>query len=300
MTVGIVTVTYNSASVLEEFFASLFAQDHRDFVLYVVDNASSDATRALVEAHAGDPRVRTVWNDGNTGIARGNNIGIERALADGCDHVLLLNNDTVFEPDLISGLLRQMEAVSAEMLVPKMYYHDDPRRIWCAGGRLITWRGYTAAHYGFREPDRGQCDAPRRIDYAPTCCMLVRRAVFERLGMMDERFFVYCDDTDFCIRAKRHGVSFWYVPTPTLHHKVSSLTGTSSDFTLRMLTRGRVFLMRKHARAWTLPWHYAMLHAEMLLRMVLKGERGREFGARERGFREGLAIPLGAEAYGNG
>jgi GT2 family glycosyltransferase len=294
MTVGIVTVTYNSASVLEEFFDSLFAQDHADFVLYVVDNASRDATRTAVEARAGDPRVRPIWNDDNTGIARGNNIGIERALADGCDQVLLLNNDTVFGPGLLSGLRRALAAVGADMVVPKTYYHDAPTRIWCAGGALQRWRGYNVRHHGFGAIDRGHYDRPRRIDYAPTCCLLAARSVFERVGLMDEKFFVYCDDTDFCIRARRAGVSMWYVPEPVLWHKVSSLTGGTSDFSLRMLTRGRTYLMRKHAPAWTLPYHYTALHLEMMARMVVKGERPKDFRARERGFREGLGIPLAA------
>ena len=292
MAVGIVTVTYNSAPVLEEFFESLFAQDHADFVLYVVDNDSHDATRAMVEARQADPRVRAIWSPSNTGIARGNNLGIAQALSDGCEHVLLLNNDTVFGPELLSGLLNALGRHHADMVVPKMYYHDQPRRIWCAGGRLKPWQGYTAGHFGYDEIDHGQRDSARRIDYSPTCCFLVKRAVFETLGLMDEKFFVYCDDTDFCIRAKQHGVSLWYVPTPTLLHKVSSLTGSSSEFTLRMLTRGRAYLIRKYAPAWTLPYHFMMLHAEMVARILVRGEGVKEFGARERGFREGLSIPI--------
>lgn len=297
---GIVTVTYNSASVLEEFFASLAAQRHADYVLYVVDNASQDATRGQVEARAADARVRPIWSDTNTGIAQGNNLGIARALADGCEYVLLLNNDTVFGPDLLDGLLAAMGPLGADLLVPKMYYHDDPRRIWCAGGRLKPWQGMNAAHYGFGEIDRGQCDQPRRVDYSPTCCMLIHRSVFERVGLMDERFFVYCDDTDFCIRARRQGLALWYTPTPQLWHKVASLTGGASEFSLRMLTRGRVLLMRKHVPAWTLPYHFVVLHAEMLARLFMKGERSKDFRARERGFREGLAIPLGEGALHHG
>jgi hypothetical protein len=80
---------------------------------------------------------------------------------------------------------------------------------------------------------------------------------------------------------------------------VSSLTGATSEFSLRMMTRGRVYLMRKHAHSWALPYHFAMLHAEMFARMILKGEPWKAFRVREQGFQEGLAIPLARGARGS-
>ena len=100
--VGVVTVTYNSQQVLPDFFASLWSQTHTNFVLYAVDNASSDDSVQLVRAEA-DERIRLIENASNVGVAAGNNIGITAARNDGCEYVLLLNNDTVFSGSLLAN-----------------------------------------------------------------------------------------------------------------------------------------------------------------------------------------------------
>lgn len=246
--IGIVTVTFNSESVIDDFLASLSTQEHADFILYVVDNDSKDKTLEKLHAQWGaDERCVVIRNDKNLGIAVGNNMGIRRAQEDGCDYILLLNNDTVFESDLLSGMLKAAESLKAPMLVPKIMFAEPADTIWCAGGKFVPWRGYATAHCGEGEPDRGQYDQARRIGYAPTCCMLIRREVFDTVGLMDERYFVYYDDVDFCYRALKAGVTLWYAPTPRLQHKVSSLTGGSySPFSVTQLTRGKVIFMRKH------------------------------------------------------
>ncbi|PYV68331.1 MAG: glycosyltransferase family 2 protein, partial [Acidobacteria bacterium] len=101
--IGVVTVTYNSGTVIRDFLDSMLKQSHTDFVLYVVDNASSDDTVAIVATYR-DPRVLTIRNSENLGVAEGNNVGIRAALRDGFASVLLINNDTIFDCDVISKL----------------------------------------------------------------------------------------------------------------------------------------------------------------------------------------------------
>jgi GT2 family glycosyltransferase len=244
--VGVVTVTYNSGNVIDGFMRSMLAQSHESFILYVVDNASADKTLAALDGYV-DPRINVVANKENTGVAEGNNQGIRLAMKIGCDFVLLINNDTEFGADLIEVMLSAIERHDAEMLVPKMMFFEPKNMIWCAGGYFKRWLGYSTGHYGEGELDHGQFDAAMPIKYAPTCCMLIRSTVFDKVGLMDPRYFVYYDDTDFCWRAGELGIRFWYDPVGPLYHKVSSLTGgNQSEFAIKYATRNKVYFALKN------------------------------------------------------
>ena len=245
--IGIVTVLYNSEPVLEEFFQTLGEQTEKDFTLYLVDNASKDTSLELsrrLAATADFPCVFFAEKE-NWGVAKGNNIGIEAALADGCEYVLLSNNDIVLRPDTIENLLRGMKEMDADMAVPKIYYHDSGL-IWCAGGRYRWLMGDTQ-HIGEKEEDNGQYDSPCFTEYSPTCFMLIKSDIFRKIGMMDEKYFVYFDDTDFVYRAvKKNGKKLAYIPSSTLRHKVSTSTGQGSEFSHYMNARNGMYFARKN------------------------------------------------------
>jgi len=243
--IGVVTVTYNSEPVLQEFFDSLAIQTHKKFVLFIVDNASKDQTLAIARQPMSFPLV-LIANQDNLGVAEGNNQGISAALSSGCECVLLLNNDTVFPSNLIENLYLGLDRYHCDMTTGKMYHHDSPDHFWCAGGRFQPLLGYDIRHDGEGERDIGQFDTPRPITYTPTCCLMVRGIVFDRVGLMDPRYFVYADDVDFLYRCLKSDISLWYVPEVKLWHKVSSLTGGMSDFMVRYSTRNRVYFLRKH------------------------------------------------------
>jgi GT2 family glycosyltransferase len=288
--VGVVTVTFNSGTVLGGFIDSVLKQTHAEFVLYVVDNASSDDTLKQLAEYQ-DARIMVIPSKVNVGVAQGNNTGIRAALKDGCTSVLLINNDTVFEPDLFSKLSEGLEQYKCEMILPKILYFDEPRRIWCAGGQFNRLRGYAAVHYGEGEPDTGGFDTVRQVEYAPTCCMLIKNAAFYKVGLMDERYFVYTDDADFCYRAKMAGLKLYYLPDARILHKVSSLTGGAlSDFTVRFATRNRVYFILKNLGVcrslFYLPAFQFYLWASLVFRVF--GIRG--FLFRQKAFFEGLRM----------
>ncbi len=252
---GIVTVTYNSANVLPPFLRSVLAQTHDQFILFAVDNASKDNTLELLRA-CDDPRLQIIANPDNRGVAAGNNQGIVAALEAGCTSVMLLNNDTEFDPTLFALLDQELERNRAEMVCPKMMFLDDPTRIWSAGGKFLPWMGYLSVCIGEGEIDRGQYDEPRLVNDVPTCCVLIRKEVFDRVGLMDERYFVYLDDSDFMYRAMKVGVKMMYLPQAKLLHKAGGLTGgEESPFAIHYATRNRVFFQIKHfGLIRTLPW----------------------------------------------
>lgn len=245
--IGIVTVLYGSHNVVEGFFDSLALQQRVDFKVYVIDNSPTPATlelcRTLAARHAIDAEF--VFNDANVGVARGNNQGIELALRDGCAAVLLANNDTEFPAGTLQALKDEWLR-GAKAVTPKLLYHGPERMIWFAGGRIDAWTMRTP-HHGMREIDHGHHDTPGDISYAPTCFLLVDAAVFERVGLMDESYFVYYDDTDFIWRLCRAGFRLQYAPQAVVLHKVSTSTGGSeSPFTIYYSNRNRIYFIRKN------------------------------------------------------
>jgi len=188
-----------------------------------VDNASSDGTVERVKDIF--PSVDVITNSKNLRFAGGNNVGIEQAIKKGSDYFLLLNNDTIVDPDFVSELVKTAESdKKIGMVGPKVYYHDDRKRIWFAGGKVEFWKGWVS-HTGIRELDRGQYDVVRQVDYLTGCCLLVKREVVERVGKLDESYFIYGEDADWCIRASRAGFKLLYVPSSVIWHKVSSSSG---------------------------------------------------------------------------
>lgn len=252
MKVGIVTVTFNSAEVLPDFISSLKKQCFSNYVLYAVDNASTDNGCALLRD--GIPGAIVIQNADNLGFAAGTNQGIRKALSDECDAILLLNNDVIFGPDLIEKLVAGMNEFDCDMTAPMMYYHEPSDKIWAAGGTLQTRLGFRPIHRGLNEPDRGQYQLPARVTFAPFCCVLIRSSVFGRIGFLDEQYFTYAEDADFMFRCLKAGIALWYIPAARLWHKVSSLTGTLSTFSIRYGSRNRAYFIAKH-----MPWLYRQI-----------------------------------------
>lgn len=249
--IGVVTVLYNSDDVLPEFFDSLSAQKDVHYRLYVIDNSAADSGSQISRDYSARLCIdaKVVFNNANVGVARGNNQGIEMALADGCDYVLLANNDTAFAPDTLRKLVDAL--VDGELVsTPKIMYHSEPDLLWYGGGDIheLTMR---TPHFGIKQPDHGQFDRQTHVGYAPTCFMMIASEVFDRVGRMDEQFFVYYDDTDFVWRMNRAGIRIRYVPASVVLHKVSTSTGGErSPFTLYYTNRNRVYFIRKNLRGW--------------------------------------------------
>jgi GT2 family glycosyltransferase len=288
--IGVVTVTYNSSRVIDGFMNSLLQQSYSNFVVYIVDNASSDQTLEQVRRYT-DTRIIVIANTKNVGIAEANNQGILAGLTAGCASILFLNNDTEFGPSLLENMATGLKKFDCEMIAPKIVFHDNQQVIWSAGGGFSPLKGYAGFHYGLGEPDRGQFDESRRVEHAPACCLLVRKEVFERVGFMDSRYFVYLEDTDFCYRAKRAGVKLYYFPFALLLHKASSLTGgPESDFSVRYRTRNHVYFMLKHLGPWRGLFFLPAFQIHQLLKLVSRKIDLSGFFLRESAFIEGLRV----------
>ncbi len=246
---GLVTVLFKSDQVLEDFIRSIAIQTFTDYFLYLVDNSAYEDTHRLVNHLCGEYRVTNylhIKNDGNKGVAEGNNIGILAALEQGCSQVIILNNDIVFnDVSFFSDLTSYADTSSGHIFAPKIFFHQSDL-LWYAGGYMLNYQ-LDIRQRGYLKKDSGQYNEPVETGYAPTCFVLVKSEVFRAIGLMDTKYFVYVDDTDFMYRAQRAGLKIVYYPYHYLFHKVGISTGgLVSDFYIYYNTRNRIYFARKH------------------------------------------------------
>tara|TARA_B100001758_G_C18411756_1_gene616286 strand:- start:1706 stop:2614 length:909 start_codon:yes stop_codon:yes gene_type:complete len=252
--VGLVTITYNSEEVLIGFLESFIKQTYKDIILYVIDNDSKDASLSILKKY-NYSNIKIIKNKKNIGVASANNQGIIEALNDNCDKILFVNNDIEFNKELVSKLVVFQHKYNCSLVSPKIMFHHTPNKIWYAGGSFQKHKGYLPIHRGINSIDTGQFNIPVKVEYAPTCCLLINKDVFTDIGLMDEKYFVYFDDTDFLYRIlKKNKHHLYYSPNTTIYHKVGSLTKSlykkenrvyRGDFFLKQMTRNHVYFLKK-------------------------------------------------------
>ncbi|HEX9657184.1 MAG TPA: glycosyltransferase family 2 protein [Bacteroidota bacterium] len=270
--VFIVIVNWNGREVTLDCLRSLKKLTYREFTIIVVDNASSDGSVESLRSKF--PDIIVLEQSNNLRFAGGNNVGIKYAMEHGAEAVLLLNNDTTVHPEFLTHLVERLEGDHATgMVAPKIYYHDDKNRIWFAGGEISFWTG-TMKHTGIRKTDRGQHDQHRKIDYATGCCVLVRSSVIEKVGMLDESYFIYTEDADWSMRVSNAGYSILYEPAAKVWHKLSvSAGGHLSSFKIKnkFISNMRFFARYASWYHWLVfPWMSVVANGMAALKYFLR------------------------------
>jgi GT2 family glycosyltransferase len=213
----------------------------------VVDNASTDGSPERVRAEF--PGVELLALAENRRFAGGNNAGLERALGAGADAVMLLNNDVVADPKLLEKLLGALdEQPEAGAAAPLIYFAPPTDRIWYGGGRCRPWLAHSS-HRGLREHDHGQYRSIEDTGYLTGCCLLATAEAWRKVGLLDERYFIYAEDADWCLRARAAGFRLLFVPTARLWHRVSASSGGGNNpWKVYQRLRANVTLWARHAR----------------------------------------------------
>lgn len=241
-----VVVNWNGGEANLAALAALLAEGLAPERIVFVDNASSDGSRERVAiAH---PRLWLLSNARNEGYGHATNRGIELALAQGAEAVFLVNNDVTF----IAGerTLERLTAALAQpgvgIVGPRVVYAREPGRIWAAGGRM-TYRQNLTDLIGHRQPDGPRFQAEIAVDYVPGCAMLVRRAVFERAGLLEGDYFAYHEDVEFCIKARAAGFEVRLVgEARALHDAHHSTGGGYNPARKYMMGVNTVWFLRRH------------------------------------------------------
>lgn len=213
-------------------------------VILVNNGCSDDSPKRLLSEF---PEVRVLTNRENLGYGGGCNLGIKDAIGRGADFVLLLNNDTIVDPDFLLNLIQIGETdPRIGILGPKIYYASDPQRIWFAGGFVKLKSG----RYGHIGQDRidteNKFGETREIGWITGCALLIRTSVFEKIGFLDSDLFAYFEDADFCLRARSAGYRCVFVPDAKVWHKVSRTSGAESPFTLYLGARNLLVWLSRH------------------------------------------------------
>lgn len=283
--VAIITLNWNRKGDTLEFLASCAGLGYPRLHTIVVDNGSTDGSAEAISARF--PAVEQILNGANLGFAGGMNAGMRRALALGADYVFLANNDTTLAPDALGRLVAAAEEQGAGMASPAIYYASAPHRIWWLGGRL---RPLLLEIRRYERPPARHDPRPFAVDFITGCGMLVRRDVLETIGLFDERFFMYYEDSDYCLRAHRAGVRAVVEPRAAMYHKVAQSSGGSNSPNERYhMARSSVQYFRKHARPWQWPliWPYRAGSAARTLLRLARARRLDAARAYLRGLRDG-------------
>lgn len=257
----VVLVNWNQFELTAACIRSLQETAAAQLRIVVVDNGSADDSAARLQATFG-AQIDLLCQGSNLGFTGGNNAGIRFALEQEADYILLLNNDTIVAPGFLGPLVERAEAgPGVGPVTAKIYFMHDPTLLWAAGGRLNLLLGQ-AQNRGHGERDRGQYDHAEPVDYTTGCCLLARRAVFEKVGLLDDRYFTYFEDADWCLRAREAGYTCWYEPAAHLWHwagaasknaKTAPGGGTTNPRVYYYMTRNNIWLLRGHAAKAMLP-----------------------------------------------
>ena len=221
--VGIVVLNWNNLEASARCLRSLTSASYPARCVYLLDNASTDGSwEALQAEFAGSCEL--LRNPGNLGFSAGCNPGIRRALADGCDYVLLLNNDCVVtDPGFIEAMVTLAESDPRIGLVGgKIVFWPETTRIWSTGGYLEFWGA--ERHIGYRELDQGQYKAVAPRTFISGALMLIRRAVVEAIGELPEAYFFGKEEWEYSTRAIRAGFRLCYQPAARIAHEASNST----------------------------------------------------------------------------
>ncbi|MCK5123537.1 MAG: glycosyltransferase family 2 protein [Candidatus Pacebacteria bacterium] len=224
--VHIILLNWNGKEDTLECIESLQKVEYSNYKIIIVDNNSEDDSVLAVRKKY--PEIKIIENEKNLGFAGGNNVGIKYAIENDADYVLLINNDTTVEKDFLRELVEEGESNKNNgLLGPKTNYHSEPNRIWFAGGK-VSWLKNKGTHLGLDEIDNGQYNEIKEVDYLTGCCLLIKREVIQKIGILAEDYFLYYEDTDFSLRAKNVGYKCVYVPKAKIYHKVSRSTKPGS------------------------------------------------------------------------
>lgn len=236
----ITLLTFNDNPATWNCLKSLESQKKNNFSLFVVvvDNASVE--KFYPKDNYKNFELIVLRNEKNLGFSGGQNTGIKFALENGADFITILNNDTIADPNLIEELLGAIKD-NVGIAVPKIYfakgheYHKEKYKkddlgkvIWYAGA-VMDWDNIIGTHRGVDEVDHDQYQIQEETEVATGCCMMVRKEVFENVGLFDERFFLYYEDGDLSMRVKSAGYKIIYTPRAFLWHLNAKATGGSGS-----------------------------------------------------------------------
>ncbi len=245
--VFIIVLHYHSIEDTQECLKSLEKLDYDNFEVVIVDNGTEEKPKF----QSPNFKLTQIFNKENLGFAGGNNVGIRYALEHGAEYVLLLNNDTIIEPSFLKKLIKAGESnKKIGILGPIIYQYPSTgsgQEIHFAGGK-VNWLYTKGTHISTISTKRSdQASSINEADYITGACMLVKQEVIEKIGLMPEEYFLYLEDVDWCLKARREGFKCIIVPKARIWHKVSQSAKQGSFSYIYYHFRNGLLLAKRNA-----------------------------------------------------
>jgi GT2 family glycosyltransferase len=241
--VSVIILSYNNLDLTLNCLSSINQQSYQNIEIIVIDNASQDNTVNAVSSTFSEVNIFPLKT--NLGYAGGNNFGIKEALEVNPDIIFLLNNDTYLDKHCISILISSLvNNPNIGIIGPMIYTWDNWSTISSAGGK-IDWRNADAVNMGAGQMDEGQY-AARDVDFVNGCGLMVTKSAIKAAGLLDESYFMYWEETDWCQRIRKAGYSARFEPNAQMQHKApikSSEIGLTSSY---YMTRNRFKFFARH------------------------------------------------------
>ncbi len=236
-----ILVNYNGLNDTIEAVESLSQSSYIVDICVVDNNSANDEGRKLQSLF---DNVKVLLSSENLGFSGGNNLGIQYGLDSGYEYIMLINNDTIIDVDMVRNL--RNFASKDIVTIPAMFYYSKPDILWYGGGKISRFKG--VAYHIFEGKKLSQCTTDD-CSFATGCCMLIHRDILLDIGFLSDDYFMYCEDTDFSIRLLLSNRRIKFVPRAKLWHKVgASSGGGTSDFTLYYCCRNRLLYISKYRK----------------------------------------------------
>lgn len=289
--ISIVILNFNGNKDTIECLKSINKINHNGFIfnVIIIDNAS-DQEFTTQNSEFSLLQLKIIRNKKNLGFSGGNNVGIKIALSENSDYILLLNNDTIVDENLIYELLKVIESNDdIGIVVPKIYFskgsefhknrykeNEKGRVIWYAGG-IMDWKNVIGHHRGVDEVDLGQFNKKEETEFATGCCLLIKKEVLQKIGLLDEKYFLYYEDNDLSKRVKNAEYKIIYVPEAFLwHNNAGSTGGSGSNLQDYYITRNRMLFGIKYA-----PFRSKMALIKESLFLLINGRTWQKKGIKD-------------------
>ncbi|WP_373524096.1 glycosyltransferase family 2 protein [Aquiflexum sp.] len=251
--VAIIIVNWNGYALTQACLISLSKVSYKNFKVILVDNGSVDGSVPKLKSDF--PDTAFIESKTNLGFTGGNNLGMKWALGKSFDNILLLNNDTLVEPDFLEPLIDYLNRNPSYAAVqPKIMFEKERNKIWNAGGGYFRWLEMSWS-IGIGKEDLGQYQTEKDTKWITGCAILIRTKVIKEIGLLDERFFAYYEDVDWSLRMRKYGYSLRYLPQSKIYHvagassikTIKTKEGTIPPIIHYYRTRNHLFLIRNHA-----------------------------------------------------
>ncbi len=259
--ISIIVLNWNQPQLTLDTLDSLrkITSNGFKYKIFLIDNNSSDKSfQIFKKKYSKNPNINLIQTDSNLGYV-GNNIGIKKAIKEKYDYILLLNNDVIVDSNFLKYLIEGTNS-GYDIVGPKIYfapgfeYHQDRyskdelgKVIWSVGGQ-IDWNNIYGSNIGVNQVDKGQFDKINdQVDFLTGCCLLINANVFKKIGLLDENYFMYLEDLDFCQKAKKNNFKLAYIYKSFIWHLNSGSSKSGGNLHDYFMTRNRLYFGIKNA-----------------------------------------------------